>query len=248
MNMVLDQIINELINVEFFLFVVFPYLAILTCVVGSLWRYRYHQYTYSALSSQFFGSDKLVGWGLRLWHYGILLILFGHFLALVLTDTYLEVKHMITGGNLILEVAVNSIRIFAGLAALIGLLLLIFRRIINDYVHQVTSPMDIIILTLLLIQVIMGFVLIATHIGGDPNWFASDVAPWIQGIILLRPQVPADIDFLVGFHMLLPFFILALLPFSRLVHMFTFPVFYLIRPYQLVIWYRKKGKKLPASK
>lgn len=245
--MVLDQVINEIINVEFFLFVVFPYLAILTCVVGSLWRYRYHQYTYSALSSQFFGSDELAGWGLRLWHYGILLVLFGHFLAMVLTEPYLTVKHAIASIHPLFEIGLNSIRIVAGLMALVGLVLLISRRIINEYVHQVTSPMDIVVLSLFLVQVIMGFVLIATHVGGDPDWFASDVAPWVQSVILLRPQVPSNIDFLVGFHMLLPFLILALIPFSRLVHMFTFPVLYIIRPYQVVIWYRKRGKKQPSE-
>ncbi len=244
MSMGLDeQILNGFINVEFFLFVVFPYLAILTCIVGSLWRYRYHQYTYSALSSQFFGNDRLASWGLRLWHYGIFLILFGHFLALVLTEPYVAVKETLENIHIIFKFLLNGIRIVAGLAALIGLLLLIFRRIINDYVHQVTSTMDIVVISLFLIQIVMGFVLIVINIGGNEFWFTTEVAPWIRGILLLQPTVPKQLEFYVAFHMLLPFLILALIPFSRLVHMFTFPAFYFTRPYQVVIWYRKKGKK-----
>jgi nitrate reductase gamma subunit len=34
------------------------------------------------------------------------------------------------------------------------------------------------------------------------------------------------------------FMLIALFPFTRLVHMITFPITYLWRPYQVVIWYR----------
>ncbi len=250
-KMSLDQLVlNEFINIEFFIFVVFPYIAILTCIVGSIWRYRHNQYTYSALSSQFFGSDLLVGWGLRLWHYGIFLILFGHFMALVFTEPYAVLKHAIEGIHPIFQVLLDGMRIGAGLAALIGLLLLIIRRMTNDYVRQVTSKMDVIILTLLLVQIILGFTVLITHYGiqSETFWFADQVAPWFQGVLLLKPEVPQGIEFYAAIHMLLPFLIVALIPFSRLVHMFTFPISYLIRPYQLVIWHRNRQKRLTTNK
>ncbi len=240
-----DSIVGST-NIEFFFFVIFPYLAILTCIIGSFLRYRYHQYTYSALSSQFFGSDKFAGWGLRLGHYGIFIILFGHFLAMVFTEPYLALKDAIGHIHPIFKLLLDGIRIIAGLAALIGFLLLIIRHVVNPYVRKITTPMDITILILLFIQIASGIILIVLYLpSNDPNWFSKEVAPWFQGIFLLQPKIPKNISFFAKFHILLPFFILMFLPFGRLVHIFTFPALYLIRPYQVVIWYRKRGKDCP---
>jgi nitrate reductase gamma subunit len=50
----------------------------------------------------------------------------------------------------------------------------------------------------------------------------------------------------VKIHMLNAFFILALFPYTRLVHVVTLPLPYLFRPYQVVIWNRQRNIPIGA--
>ena len=217
-----------------FLFIIFPYVAILVCIGGSIYRYKTNKFSISSLSSQFMGSKEVGGLGANLWHIGLFLILGGHFTAFFFTDQYETLK----SNSEIIHLGLEFMRNLAAIMVISGLLLLTYRRITNPKLRVITTKMDWIILFLLLAQVFFGAFLYLSHID-QAFWFAGSVAPWLRGIAFLNPSVPTLEGWYVGFHMLNPFLILMLIPFSRLIHMFTFPVAYVWRPYQLVVWNRR---------
>src|SRR5690625_5423101 len=60
-----------------FLWVIFPYLAIATFVIGHIFRYRYDQFSWTAKSSEFI-EQKQLKWGSLLFHLGVIPVFFGH--------------------------------------------------------------------------------------------------------------------------------------------------------------------------
>jgi len=68
-------------------FVAVPYAAVVLAVVGTAYRFRYRKFTVSSLSSQLLERSKLY-WGSIPFHWGILIILGGHLLALIIPASF----------------------------------------------------------------------------------------------------------------------------------------------------------------
>ena len=220
------------------LFGVFPYVAIILGVVVTLWRYFDNRFSFSSLSSQFLESGQLF-WGSVLWHYGILFILTGHLVGFLIPQTVLAWN----GVPLRLYILEGTGLAF-GLLALWGLIVLVIRRAINARVRAVTSTMDVVLLSALLAEVVAG-VGIAVFYRWGSSWYAGFAVPYLWSILSLRPDIAlvSNLPFLVQFHVVGAFVILALMPFTRLVHLLSLPYSYLWRPNQVVIWNRRAGAR-----
>jgi nitrate reductase gamma subunit len=217
-----------------FLFAVLPYLAVAIAVIGGIWRYRKDRFSYSSQSSQFLESRTLF-WGSVAWHYGILFVLGAHVLALVFWDGW---------GTVISDpTRLYSFEV-AGLAlswlAFVGLAVLLFRRLSNSRIRMVTSPMDWVLLVLLLGQVGLG-IWIALGYRWGSDWYLHTIVPWLQSLFKLGPEIGyvTVLPTVVKAHAVVGFFLIALFPFTRLVHVVTVPITYLWRPYQVAIWNRR---------
>jgi len=212
------------------LFVTFPYLAIVVAILGGVHRYRHDRFSYSTLSSQLLENRSLF-WGSVPWHYGIVIVLLAHLLGFLMPGMWARITSAPT--------ALYTIEIvgFAfGLAALVGLCVLFVRRLTQQRIIAVTSPMDWALLTVLLVQVALGvWVSLVYRWGAD--WYVDTAVPWLVSLVSLNPQIQyvSSLPLVVKLHMLNGFLVIALFPFSRLVHLIMFPFWYLWRPYQLVI-------------
>ena len=219
---------STLIN---FSIIAFPYLAIVLCVVGCIYRYRASGFKYSSLSSQFLDSEKLF-FGSMLFHWGILVVFLGHLLAFLLPDWVLSLNSNPTS-----LVVFEMVGFAFGLAALLGLVWLFIRRLGNARVQMVTNRMDILIEFLIIVQLALGCWVAYTYRWGS-SWFASDLTPYLWSLCKLNPQIAAVVDLpgvVIG-HIVMAFVILLLIPFSRLVHFLVAPFTYISRPYQQVMW------------
>jgi nitrate reductase gamma subunit len=130
-----------------------------------------------------------------------------------------------------------------GFAALVGLCVLFVRRATQERIRAVTSPVDWVLLAVLLIQVALGvYVSLVYRWGAD--WYVDTAVPWLVSLVSLNPQTQyvSSLPLVVKLHMLNGFLVIALFPFSRLVHLIMFPFWYLWRPYQLVIRNRAIGQ------
>ncbi|MBM3651765.1 MAG: respiratory nitrate reductase subunit gamma [Alphaproteobacteria bacterium] len=212
----------------------YPYLCLTVFLLGSLLRFDREQYTWKTGSSQLLRRRQLM-WGSNLFHIGILIIFFGHFVGLLtpiwmfdmigVTHSFKQGLAIVVGGG-------------AGLVMLVGISLLTHRRLTDPRIRRNSSFGDIAVLVLLLAQLLLGLATIPVslnHIdGGEMVQFMS----WAQGIMTLQPGVSdlvADASPVFKAHLLLGMTIFLIFPFTRLVHVWSAPVWYLgRRGYQIV--------------
>jgi len=220
---------------DMILFGVVPYVAVALAIAVGVYRYYIDRYSYSSQSSQFLESRALF-WGSVPWHYAILLILLAHLLAFLFPGFWGTLLGA-PGRLYLLEVT----GIALGVVTCIAMLVLIFRRAGNDRIKSVTSVVDWVLLVALLLQVVSGvFIAVTMRWGGF--WYIHTVSPWLWSLVSFGPEIEymASMPFIVKLHAVNAFFLVGLFPFSRLVHVVSVPLAYIIRPYQVVIWYRQR--------
>jgi len=216
------------------LFVIFPYVALFTAIIVTIYRSVYRPFSISSLSSQLLERQQLF-WGSIPFHWGITIILAGHLLALLVPQSI-----VLWNAQPLRLYLLELSGIALGLWATAGLLILIWRRVTVGRVRVVSTPMDYVVLALLLVSLVTG-VITATVYRWGSYWFTGIFTPYLWGILTFRPDAApiAPLPFTIKLHVF-NFYLLALaFSFSRLVHIITWPVGYLLRPWQIVIGLRK---------
>jgi nitrate reductase gamma subunit len=225
-----------------FLLIGLPYAAFFIFIIGSILRYKYFGYSVTSHSSQFLESKKLF-WGSRLFHSGIVVLLIGHIIG------FLIPKSIITLTSTPLWIVVIEVTAFAfGILTFVGISLLIMRRIQVKRLHSVTSSMDLVVYLVIFSQVLTG-ILVAYFYRWGMSWYASALVPYLRSLWVLTPDttVIATMPLLIKIHVITAFLFVGLIPFTRLMHFLVYPVSYLWRNTQLVIWNRDM-KAMRASK
>jgi nitrate reductase gamma subunit len=212
------------------LFVAFPYVAVVLAIWGGVHRYRTNRFSYSTLSSQLL-ENRTLFWGSVPWHYGIVVVLVAHLLGFLIPGMW---EAMTASPSALYTI--ETIGFAFGLAALFGLCVLFVRRLRYERIRSVTSGVDWALLIVLLVQVGLGFYVSLVYRWGA-DWYVDTAVPWLLSLVSLNPntQYVTSLPWPVKLHMLNGFLVIALFPFSRLVHLIMFPFWYLWRPYQLVI-------------
>jgi nitrate reductase gamma subunit len=223
---------------DLILFGVFPYVAVALAVAVGVYRFRFDRYSWSSHSSQFLESKKLF-WGSVPWHYALLVILLAHFLAFLFPESWGALL-----GRPVRLYMLEITGIALGITTVVALALLIVRRAGDPRLSAVTTVVDWVLLAALLVQVATG-VYIALTLRWGGVWYLHTATPWLWSLIKFDPQVQylAVLPTVVKLHAVNAFFLLALFPFSRLVHVVSVPLSYLARPYQVVVWYRRSGQR-----
>jgi nitrate reductase gamma subunit len=224
------------------LFAVFPYVAFTLAILGGVYRYFNNRFSYSSLSSQLLENRQLF-WGSVPWHYGIILILLAHLFAGLFPGA---ARYVLDSPWRLYAFEVAGMAL--ALSTLFGLIVLFIRRVRPNLApHVVTSNMDWILLLLFIAQVTTGLGISMGARWGS-LWYLSTAVPWFWSIFRLHPNYSAiaPLPTFVLFHMFNGFVLILLFPFSRLVHIFTVPLDYLWRPYQVVIWNRQPRGKVTA--
>ncbi len=221
--------INEL------LFGFYPYLAGTVFIVASLVRFEFAQYTWRAGSSQILTArSRQFIVGNRLFHIGILFLFFGHLVGLL---TPPSVYHFLgLDAALKQKIAMTAGGIF-GSFCVIGISMLLHRRMTGARVRATSSQGDIFILWLLFIQVLVGLVTIvisARHPDGSVMILLSE---WAQRIVSLREGAASmvlNVHWVYKVHLFLGITMFLVFPFTRLVHVWSAPFSYVGRAYQIV--------------
>lgn len=225
-------------NFDLLLYGIYPYIAMFVFLIFTINRYIGKGYSYSSLSSQFL-ENRIHFWALVPFHFGIIFIFVGHLTAFLLPSTILAWNSDLTR-LYILEVSA----FIGGLATLVGMFFIFVRRIFNAKANMVTSTMDWVILTLILIQVIAGLGTAVFNSWGS-SWFAAVATPYLLSIFSFSPNIEfiTPLPWIVKLHIVGAWSIILLFPFSRLVHVLVMPNPYLWRKPQLVRWYWNRKKR-----
>jgi nitrate reductase gamma subunit len=218
-----------------FLWIVWPYIAFTLFVAVGLYRYFNDRFSFSSQSSQFL-ENRMSFWGSTMWHYGIILILIPHTLAFWFPKAWAV---LISDQSRLYVLEITGLAL--AVMACVGLAILIARRFVSVRANAVTTTMDWVLLAALALQVVMGFVIAFFYRWGS-EWYLHTAVPWLWSLAVFNPQIQyvTSLPVVAKIHMVNAFFLLALFPFTRLVHVVTLPLPYLFRPYQVVIWYRNR--------
>lgn len=211
----------------------YPYVCLTVFALGSLVRFDTAQYTWRSGSSQLLRKRQF-RWGSNLFHVGVLVVIAGHFAGFLAPDW--AVDWLISPAqHELLAMAVGGL---AGLIAIIGLSLLIHRRLTDPRIRATSRQLDIAIILMLWAQLALGLLTVPVSAQYMDGGLFLTLVAYIKGIVLLHPAVA---DLLIGTpliyraHILLGFTVFLVSPFTRLVHIWSAPVWYLGRPgYQVV--------------
>ncbi|QKN81930.1 respiratory nitrate reductase subunit gamma [Scandinavium goeteborgense] len=217
---------------DVFFYDIYPYICGSVFIIGSWLRYDYGQYTWRAGSSQMLDKRGMVLWS-NMFHIGILGVFFGHAFGMLtphwMYESFLPISvkqqmAMILGGA-------------CGVLTLIGGAGLLIRRLFNPRVRATSTTADILILSILLIQCILGLSTIpfsAQHPDGSEM---MKLVGWAQSVVTFQGGASkhlAGVALVYRVHLALGMTIFLLFPFTRLVHVWSAPVEYFTRRYQIV--------------
>jgi nitrate reductase gamma subunit len=126
----------------------------------------------------------------------------------------------------------------AGTVCFIGLTLLLHRRLFDPRIRATSTRMDVAVLVILWVQLCLGLLTIPFSRAHPDGSVMLVLSHWAQGIVTLHPIDAREMQGLAWpylVHLVLGMTIFLVFPFSRLVHIWSAPVWYLARPgYQVV--------------
>ena len=216
------------------LFGVYPYLAGAIFLLGSLIRFDRDQFTWKAHSSQML-SNKNMRLASNLFHVGVILLFIGHFVGLLTPPELFHALGVSAPAKQLLAVVAGGV---FGLMCLVGLTMLVQRRLTDPRIRATSTRMDIFILLLLYAQLILGLLTVPVslmHLDGGNMLLLMQ---WARNVVTFDPMEAVaaigPIGFLFKLHIVLGLTIFLVFPFSRLVHIWSAPLTYPARPYQVV--------------
>ncbi len=215
------------------LFGIYPYIALAVLFIGSWARFDRDQYTWRSGSSQMLRT-KDMRVASNLFHIGVIFVLCGHFVGLLTPESVYH--HFISTPAKQLVAMVSGG--FFGVMCLVGLVMLLKRRMTDPRIRATSNPSDIMILWLLLIQLVLGLLTIFASAGHMDGSVMVKLGTWAQSIVTFQIDKAAEaistVSIIYKLHVFFGLTLLVVFPFTRLVHIASVPVWYLGRNYQIV--------------
>ncbi len=176
-------------------------------------------YSWTTRSTGFFGRASIGPASLCL-HWGIIILFFAHIAGLV-------------GGAYNIASWVDFFRwagLGGGILFLYGRIWAFVRRVAFARVRAMSTPDDYIILLFLIL--ISGFGLYQSAVEMVFG-ISYSVGPWLGSIVRLQPDVSmiAGAPLVNKLHIIFALLFFAYLPFTKLVHIFSYPFGYITRPF-----------------
>ncbi|UCM91534.1 respiratory nitrate reductase subunit gamma [Streptomyces marincola] len=227
------------------LWVAFPFACLAVFSAGHVWRYRRDQFGWTSRTSQLL-EHRWLRWGSPLFHLGTFLVIAGHAVGLAVPASWTEAVGIGEHAYHTMAVWAGSL---AGAAMVAGLGMLCARRLLSPRVRPGTDLGDKVLFPLLSATVLLGIGATATHnVFGGGYDYRETVSVWFRGIFTFQPQPEAmtGAPLLFQAHALSACLLFAAWPFTRLVHVWSAPVGYLVRPY--LVYRRRATAARPAAR
>jgi nitrate reductase gamma subunit len=229
---------------DILVWVVVPYLSIAVLVLGTIYRHRYDKFGWTTRSSQLYESD-ILRWGSPMFHVGILLVLIGHIGGLLIPKSWTQAVGISDHAYHVIAVGMGSA---AGFLLLVGMAILILRRRLVGPVFTATTRNDKAMYLLLGVVILLGlWTTVRVNAVGPGYDYRETVAVWFRSLFRLDPQVElmADVPLGLQLHIVTAFVLIAVWPFTRLIHAFSMPIGYFTRPY---VVYRSRDPQPPRTR
>ncbi|WP_235401527.1 respiratory nitrate reductase subunit gamma [Rubrobacter aplysinae] len=241
---------SELTLWEQFLWVIFPYLSLVTFVIGHLYRYRYDQYGWTPKSSQIL-ERRMLMWGVLLFHWGLLFVIGGHVMGLLVPIGVYRAIGVTDHNYHLLALWVG---VLVGFVALVGILILNLRRWFNPRIRRSTDTIKFVTDALLLLVIVLGMaatigyrVYSAQYELQSEFEYRETIGPWFRSLFIFRPEggLMLGVPVIFQLHTLAAFVLFGLWPFSSLVHAWSVPLGYARRRY---VQYRSRDPRAALAR
>ncbi|THV28052.1 respiratory nitrate reductase subunit gamma [Glycomyces paridis] len=234
---------------DYLLWGALPYVVIAILVGGTVWRYRYDRFGWTTRSSQLYES-RLLRIASPVFHFGLLVVIIGHVVGLLIPESWTDAVGITNDQYHVTALTLGGI---AGVTTLGGIALLIWRRRTTGPVFSATTVNDKVMYLVLVAAILAGLTTtllsaVAGLNGEHEVDYRETVSPWFRSVFILQPDVAAMSAATAAFklHALIGLALFALFPFTRLVHAFSAPVWYLFRPY--VVYRTRDREPTPAAR
>jgi len=214
---------------QIFWWVAIPYFALGVFIIGTIWRWRYDQYGWTSRSTQL-QERKLLKWGAPIFHYATFAAIGGHVLGVLIPETWTSFLGI---SNLAYHWFATIAGTIAAALVILGVAILAARRVFIPRVRATTSPVDWFALILLLVIILTGTIPTVWNLFGAEYDYRGTVGRWFRGLFTGHPDVTVmtTAPVLYKIHATAAWSIWIVWPFTRLVHAFSYPLWYLFRPY-----------------
>jgi nitrate reductase gamma subunit len=220
------------------LWLVLPYLALAGFVLGHIWRWRYDQFGWKTFRTTLV-DNRLLRLGSPLVHLGVLAVIVGHLLGLLVPRSWTAALGITDAVYHLISVTAGTL---AGATMLAGLVLLVARRILHPAVRPTTTVMDVVMYLALGAVVLLGiWATFGVNVLGPGHDYRQTVAVWFRGVFLFRPDpsLMAGAPLLFQLHTLAALGLVAIWPYTRLVHAWAMPI--------AVFWQPSQTSRRPAD-
>jgi nitrate reductase gamma subunit len=225
---------------DILLWVALPYVSATIFVVGLVLRRRYDNFGWTSRSSQLY-EGRLLRIASPLFHFGMLAVIGGHVVGLLIPESFTSALGLTEREYHLTAVTAGMA---AGVATIVGLLLLIYRRRTIGSVFAATTKNDKAMYVFLLGAIMLGVLttMLGSGVVGKAHNYRADVSPWFRSIIFLnpKPELMASAPLSYRVHVFATMLLFIIWPFTRLVHALSAPAKYLFRPYVI---YRSKDSQ-----
>jgi nitrate reductase gamma subunit len=226
------------------LWTVVPYVSIAVLILGTIYRRRYDKFGWTTRSSQLY-EHHILRWGSPMFHVGILLVLGGHIGGLLVPKSWTEAVGITESTYHAMSAGLGTV---AGLLTVLGMAILIARRRLVGPVFTATTRNDKAMYLLLAMVILLGlWTTIRVNTIGAGYDYRETVSPWFRSLFILRPdpELMSGVPLSLQLHVIAAWGLLAVWPFTRLIHAFSAPVGYLTRPY--VVYRSRDPRPTPTG-
>lgn len=226
--------------IERILFGFYPYICLSVFVIGLLYRFEREQYTWQASSSQMLRTKKSFNLASNLFHLGILGLVGGHVAGLLVPPALWHMLQIPDSFHQQMELVMGSA---TGLMTFVGLTMLLYRRVTDVRIRKTSSPSDMVIAVLLWVTLLVGLATLpSSYETRDSGIYLHHLSSWAQGVIVFNPEPLvhlASVPWVFKFHIVCGLTIFMVFPFTRLVHVCSAPLGYLVRGYTQIVRARR---------
>ncbi|MET8683462.1 respiratory nitrate reductase subunit gamma [Streptomyces sp. NPDC004732] len=223
---------------------VMPYAAVTLLIAGLAWRARYDRFGWTTHSSQL-QESRLLRIGSPLFHFGMAFVVLGHVVGLVIPDSWTDAVGVSDHTYHLMAVSTGAV---AGVAAAVGIGILVYRRCKVPAVRKATLRSDHVMYTVLLGAMLLGLVATVLNSSGAVDYnYREGISVWFRSLFTLQPdyRLMGAAPLAFKLHIVFGFALFALIPFSRLAHIFSAPFKYVFRPY---VVYRSRDPEQLANR
>lgn len=225
---------------------VLPYIAIFSFVIGLMWRFKYDKFNWTTRSSQIY-EGRLLSIAGPLFHLGLFAVIGGHVVGLLVPQSLTDSLGLSHEAYHLGAVTMGGA---AGIATLVGISLLIYRRRTKAMVFAQTTKNDKTMYIFLVATLLAGSAATLSSAGviGEEHNYRETVAPWVRSILTLNPNGELMMASPIAFriHAIAGMILFIIWPFTRLVHALSAPVGYLFRP--SIIYRTRDGRGMAGNR